>query len=101
MASVPSQFVPITHLSDALQPGLREILVQIGERHLQIEKQLTSLQDSLKDVASLRARAEQELRLFNEREEAWRAKIEEFKHANQAWAIKYKEIDRRRAKLEQ
>ncbi|KAL8835986.1 MAG: hypothetical protein Q9176_006555 [Flavoplaca citrina] len=83
-----------------VQPGLREILLQIGERHTTMEKQLSELQASLVEVAALQAKAEQELNLLNERDDAWRAKIEEFRKANEAWAIRYNKLDRRRLELE-
>lgn len=67
---------------------------------MELEQQLLAFQASLKEVDALQARAGQEIDLFHERENAWRAKIEEFASANKAWALSYEASERARSELE-
>lgn len=87
-------------VTDPLQPGLQQILLQIGEKHAQLEDQLMNFKATVHDVATLQARAEQELDEVQKREDAWRTKVEEFAAVNKEWAAEYKALDRLRADLE-
>lgn len=72
---------PPYQAKDPLQPNIHGIFQRIGERLAELEEQLLKGQTSLREAVTLQAGAEQELHALQEREDAWRTKIEEFEAA--------------------
>ncbi|KAL8927761.1 MAG: hypothetical protein Q9208_002177 [Pyrenodesmia sp. 3 TL-2023] len=81
---------PRTQPNSPIGPGIEGIVLQIGEKLIDVEEQLLKAQGTLRETMILRDSLREELGRLRERENRWRIKVQEFDLANKAWAAQYR-----------